>query len=80
MAYEGVSKSFRTETITHSLRSNTKGYGDKTYYTDSQNRDTTAPSDRELIPLAFLASGCQSENFWIHPRIHSPVLSGTSDL
>jgi len=28
----------------HMLRSNTKGYGDKTHYTDSQNSDTTARS------------------------------------
>jgi hypothetical protein len=26
----------------HSLRSNTKGYGGKTHYTDSQNSDITA--------------------------------------
>jgi hypothetical protein len=32
----------------HSLRSNTKGYGGKTHYTDSQNSDTTASSGREL--------------------------------
>jgi hypothetical protein len=37
----------------HSLRSNTKGYGDKTQYTDSQNSDTTAPSGRELYHLQF---------------------------
>jgi len=30
------------------LRSNTKGYGGKTHYTDSQNSDTIAPSGREL--------------------------------
>jgi len=30
------------------LRSNTKGYGVKTHYTDSLNSDTTAPSGREL--------------------------------
>jgi hypothetical protein len=32
----------------HSMRSNTKGYGCKTHYTDSQNNDTTALSGREL--------------------------------
>jgi hypothetical protein len=32
----------------HSFRSNTKGYGGNTRYTDSQNSDTTAPSGREL--------------------------------
>jgi hypothetical protein len=35
----------------HSLRSNTKGYGGKIYYTDSQNNDTTATSGRELYDL-----------------------------
>jgi hypothetical protein len=33
------------------LRSNTKGYGGKAHYTDSQNSDTTAPSGRELYHL-----------------------------
>jgi hypothetical protein len=37
----------------HSLRSNTKGYGGETHWTDSQNSDTTAPSDRELYHLKF---------------------------
>jgi hypothetical protein len=37
----------------HSLRSNIKGYGGKTHYTDSQNSDTTAPSGRELYHLQF---------------------------
>jgi hypothetical protein len=37
----------------HSLRSNTKGYGDKTHYIKSQNSDTTAPSGRELYHLQF---------------------------
>jgi hypothetical protein len=37
----------------YSLRSNTKGYGGKTHYTDSQNSDTTAPSGRELYHLQF---------------------------
>jgi hypothetical protein len=36
-----------------SLRSNTKGYGDKTNYTDSQNSDITARSSRELYHLQF---------------------------
>jgi hypothetical protein len=37
----------------HSLRSNTKGSGGKTHYTDSQNSDTTAPIGRELYHLQF---------------------------
>jgi hypothetical protein len=36
-----------------SLRSNTKVYGGKIHYTDSQNSDTTAPSGRELYRLQF---------------------------
>jgi len=47
--YDGGSVSSRTESITkytaylryYSLRSNTKGYGGKTHYTDLQNSDTT---------------------------------------
>jgi hypothetical protein len=35
------------------LTSNTKGYGGKTSYTDSQNSDTTASSGRELHRLQF---------------------------
>jgi len=30
------------------LRSNTKGYGGKTHYSDSQNSDRSTPSGREL--------------------------------
>jgi hypothetical protein len=47
----------------YSLRSNTKGYGDKTYYTDSQNGDTAAPSDRELYHLQFLLQAASPETF-----------------
>jgi uncharacterized protein YhjY with autotransporter beta-barrel domain len=43
----------------HSLRSKTKGYGDKTHETDSQNSDTTAPSGWELYHLQFsLQAAC----------------------
>jgi len=35
------------------LGSNTKGYGDKIHYADSQNSDTPAPSGRELYYLHF---------------------------
>jgi hypothetical protein len=60
--YKGVSKSSRTESITkhiyiyaynnkHWMRSNTKGYGGKTHWTNSQNSDTTAPSGREVYDL-----------------------------
>jgi len=37
----------------HSLRSNTKGYSGKTYYTGSQNSYTTRSSGRELYHLQF---------------------------
>jgi hypothetical protein len=47
----------------HSLRSNTKGYGGKTHYTDSQTSDTTAPSGRELYRLKFLLQAASSETF-----------------
>jgi hypothetical protein len=47
----------------HSLRSSTKGYGSKTYYTDSQNSSTTAPSGTELCPLQFSLQASSPETF-----------------
>jgi hypothetical protein len=47
----------------HSLGSNTKRYGGKTHYTDSQNTDTTAPSGRELYHLQFSLQGASPETF-----------------
>jgi hypothetical protein len=47
----------------HSLRSNTKGYGGKTHYTDSQNGDTIAPSGRELYHLQFSLQVASPETF-----------------
>jgi hypothetical protein len=47
----------------HSLRSNTKGYGGKTHWTDSQDSDTTAPSGRELYHLQFLLQAASLETF-----------------
>jgi hypothetical protein len=68
--YEVVSKSFRTESNEiyaylwyYSLRSNTKGYGGKTHYADSQNSDTTAPSGRELYHLQFSLQAASPETF-----------------
>jgi hypothetical protein len=69
--HECVSKSFRTESLTKytlynnklSLRSNTKGYGGKTHYTDSQNSDITAPSVRELYHLQFSLKAASPETF-----------------
>jgi hypothetical protein len=45
----------------HTLRGNTKGYGDKCHYTDSQNSDTTAPSGRELYHLKFSLQAASPE-------------------
>jgi hypothetical protein len=47
----------------HSLKSNTKGYGGKTHYTDSQNSDITAPSGRELYHLQFTRQVASPEAF-----------------
>jgi len=47
----------------HSLRSNTKCYGDKTHQTNSQNSDTTAPSCRELYHLQLLLQAASPETF-----------------
>jgi hypothetical protein len=51
----------------HSLRSNAKGYGDKTHYTDSQNTDTAAFSGKELYHFQFSLQAGKSGNFWINP-------------
>jgi hypothetical protein len=45
----------------HSLRSNTKGYGGKTYQTDLQNSDTLARSGRKLYHLQFLLQAASPE-------------------
>jgi hypothetical protein len=47
----------------HSLRSNTKGYGGKIHYTNSQNSDTTALSGRELYHLQFSLQAASPETF-----------------
>jgi hypothetical protein len=47
----------------HSLRSNTKAYGGKTHYTDSQNSETTAPSGRELYHLQLSLQAASPETF-----------------
>jgi hypothetical protein len=54
----------------HSLRSNTRGYGGKTHYTDSQNRDTTASSGRELYHLQFSLQADNPETFG-YTLVHS---------
>jgi hypothetical protein len=45
------------------LRSNTKCYGGKTRYTNSQNSDTTAPSARELYHSQFTLQAANPETF-----------------
>jgi len=45
------------------LRSNTKGYGGKTYWTDSQNSNTSAFSGRELYNLQFSLQAASPEYF-----------------
>jgi hypothetical protein len=47
----------------HSLRSNTKGYGGKTRWADSQNSDATATSGRELYHLQFSLQAASLETF-----------------
>jgi hypothetical protein len=53
MVYPKVSGLSHNEIKQHSLWRNTKGYGGKTHYTDSQSSDTTAPNGRELYHLQF---------------------------
>jgi hypothetical protein len=48
------------------LRSNKKGCGGKTHYTDSQNSDTTAPSGRELYCLQFSLHAASLETFGLY--------------
>jgi hypothetical protein len=45
------------------LRSNTRGFGGKTHYADSQNSDTTAPSGRQLYHLQFWLQAASPETF-----------------
>jgi hypothetical protein len=47
----------------HSLRSDTKSYGGKTHYIDSQNSDITVPNGRELYHLKFLLQAASPETF-----------------
>jgi hypothetical protein len=47
----------------HSLRSNTKSYGSKIHYIDSQNSETTAPNGREVYHLQFSLQVASPETF-----------------
>jgi hypothetical protein len=66
------------------LRSNTKGYGNKTHFTDSQNSDTTAPSGRELNLLQFSLQAASPETFGytlvsrLKARFHAKTLKRSS--
>jgi len=63
----------------HWLRSSTKGYCDKTHWTDSQNSDTTAPSGRELYHLNFPLQAASPENFGytlVYPFPHTSSRCG----
>jgi hypothetical protein len=55
----------------HSLRSNIKGYGGKTHYTDSQSSDTTARSGRDLYHLQFSLQVASPETFGYPSYIES---------
>jgi hypothetical protein len=57
----------------HSLRSNTKGYGGKTEYTDSQNSDTNTPNGSELYHLQFSLQADSPETFGYNPRMYRSV-------
>jgi len=48
-----VDNEINNNTNKHLLRSNTKDYGGKTHYTDSQNSDKIALSGRQLYHLQF---------------------------
>jgi hypothetical protein len=55
----------------HSLRRNTKGYGDKTRWNVSNNSDTTAPSGRELYHLQFSLQAVIPKTFgYTFVRLH----------
>jgi hypothetical protein len=64
----------------HSLRTNTKGYGGKNHYTDSQNNDTAAPNGRKLYHLQYSPPGGLSGNFWIHLRMYVVENQGKESL
>jgi hypothetical protein len=55
----------------HSLRSNTRGYGGKTHYTDSQNSDTNAFSGKELYHLHFSRQAANPETSG-YTLVHNP--------
>jgi hypothetical protein len=79
--YEGVSKKFPdwvdneiNNNKKHSSRSNTKSYGGKTHYTDSQNNGTTARSGRKLYHLHFSLQAASPETFRNRQTFGTPEL------
>jgi hypothetical protein len=60
---EGIDNEIHAYLWYYSLRSNTKGYGGKTHWTDSQNSDTIVPSGRELCHLQFSLQAASPETF-----------------
>jgi hypothetical protein len=63
----------------HSLRSNTKGYGGKTRWADSQNSDATAPSGRKLYHLQFSLQAASPETSG-RTHAHAHTHTHTHDL
>jgi len=59
----GLSRYNNNNNNKHSLRSNTKGYGGKTHYTDSQNSDRTASGGGDLYHLQFSLLLASPETF-----------------
>jgi len=51
----------------YSLKSNTKGYGGKTYYTDPHNSDKIVPNGREIYHLQFSLQTASPETFGYTP-------------
>jgi hypothetical protein len=53
----------------HSLRSNKKGYGGKTHWTDSQNSHITAPIGRELHQFSLQAASPEISGYiFVHGK------------
>jgi hypothetical protein len=80
--YEGVSKSFRTESITkyklttiNTREATQRVNGGKTHYADSQNNDITLPSGRELYHLQFSLQAASPETFG-YTLVHWRRISG----
>jgi len=60
---EGADNEINNNNNNHSSRSNRKGYGGKTRWTDSQNSDTAAHNGRELYHLQSSFQAASPETF-----------------